>query len=455
MSAEERAALEAKLAAVEDDAGRGAAPVGEDAASGGDSRHVPRALVEELPRTMRCALYKSYGSVWKVLQSMPEYLSPKLTTNTEVLVRVHAASVNPLDWKMMAGNKSLVNRALPFIPGFDVSGVVVQAGLDCRRIRRGDEVYGLANFRRCGTFAEYVIMQEYEVALKPSNLSHAEAAAMPMVGTAAYKALIVDAELRQGQKLLVLGGSGGVGTFAVQLAKVLGAQVAATCSERNMDLLRSLKADFVVNYSDTRWFDVLKGEQFDVILDTVGGVEAWQNCHLVLKEGAGSFVTTCGDDASKKMTVKGLLGTGAAFASRKLLGAFAGPKYYYVNASPDYEVLDALRVILQAGAVRPIIDRVYSLEQVHAAVAHSASGRARGKIVISVVPDEKRPVELWRGDERPVDYSVPPPAEEPPGPLAVADALAAASQMVNSIVSPIKPPAADAPADAGASEHAM
>lgn len=350
-----------------------------------------------------------------LLEVAPERPLPRVRENDEVLVRVHAVGVNRLDVRTMRGDYLALfvgkqkRDALPFVPGLDVSGTVVVAGLDCRRIKKGDQVFGFAQWKRAGGMAEYVLMKEKELVHKPANLTHVEAAALPVAGTAAYKAMIPAGMVDKGHKVLVLGGAGGVGTLAVQLGKRLGAHVACTCSSRHTDLMQRLGADFVIDYTAAKWNELLRGENFDTVVDCVGARDSWKLSQEVLSP-SGTFVNLVADRTNssapdgERLTIKRMIAAGAATVNRKFWSVFGGVNYETVTANPNTEILGALREIAEAQAVAPVIDRVYRLEQAEAAINHVANGHATGKVVISIVPDSDRVRE--EGD-RGVDYSDP------------------------------------------------
>ena len=188
----------------------------------------------------------------------------------EVLIRVHAAGVNPVDWKVREGHlKDVIQHSLPLIPGWDLSGVVEKVGPRVTRFQKGDEVYSRPDIARDGAYAEYIVVRESEVAFKPKSIDHVHAAAVPLAALTAWQALFDTAELQAGQKVLVHAAAGGVGHFAVQLAKWKGAHVIGTVSGKNHDLLRELGADETVDYTTQRFEDVVRG--VDVVLDTIAG----------------------------------------------------------------------------------------------------------------------------------------------------------------------------------------
>ena len=216
---------------------------------------------------MKAFIIDGYGSNEKVrLGEMPE---PKLRDD-DVLVQVHAASVNPLDIKIRDGAfKRILKHRLPLILGNDLAGVVVQAGPRVRRFIPGDEVYACADQDHIGSFAEVIAVKESNLALKPKTLSMEDAASIPLVGLTAWQVLVEKANLKNGQKVLIHAGSGGVGTLAIQLAKHIGATVATTASPANFDLLKQLGADIVIDYKKDKFEELLS--DYDVVFDTQGG----------------------------------------------------------------------------------------------------------------------------------------------------------------------------------------
>jgi NADPH:quinone reductase-like Zn-dependent oxidoreductase len=341
-----------------------------------------------IPSTMRAVIYRNYGST-ENLTLVDNHPIPKLTSKQSVLVKVYATSVNPVDWKMLEGYLSIVqsSRSFPFIPCFDVSGVVVEVGSGCRRIKPGDEVWAMAYYTTCGGCAEYVVLPEKVVAKKPFNLSHIEAASLPLVGETSYQALVHTAGLQKDQKILILGGSTATGSCAIQLAKHIGAFVAATCSTRNVELLEGLGADKVIDYTKEEWFEVLKGEEYDMIYDTVGGLDSWLHSKSILKPSTGIYVTIAGDNQTK-ISLGKALSVGSSILNRKFWSLFGEPRYSYLTTRTTWTDLYEIRKLVEDGAIRPVIDKVYSMEEVAQAFEMSKSGKARGKLVIRSVEDE-------------------------------------------------------------------
>jgi NADPH:quinone reductase-like Zn-dependent oxidoreductase len=222
----------------------------------------------------------------------------------EVLIRVHAAGVNPVDWKIREGYlKDMLHRSLPLVPGWDVSGVVETVGPGVTRLKKGNEVYSRPDIARDGAYAEYIVVRESEVALKPKTIDHIHAAAIPLAGLTAWQSLFDAGKLMTGQKVLIHAAAGGVGSMAVQLAKWKGAYVVGTASEHNHDFLRDLGADEIIDYTKTRFEDAV--HDTDMVFDTIGGdtrKRSWQ----VLKKG-GILVSIISPPSVEEANIHGVL----------------------------------------------------------------------------------------------------------------------------------------------------
>src|ERR1700694_5816446 len=280
----------------------------------------------------------------------------------DLLVRVHAASINPIDWKIRAGHYRLFLRyTLPVILGWDVSGVVEAVGASVVRFKPGDEVFARPDIKRGGTYAEYVAIHESEAARKPRSIDHVHAAAVPLAGLTAWQGLFDKADLRAGQRALVHAAAGGVGHFAVQLAKWKGAFVAGTASGRNEALVRSLGADQVVDYTRERFEDAVA--PVDVVLDTLGG-DVERRSWKVLKRGG---------------TLVSLLDIAAP-----LKGALRLKRGRFLLIKPSAAQLESIAGLIDAGKVKPLVENVFPLAEARRAQELSQSGRVRGKIVLKV-----------------------------------------------------------------------
>jgi NADPH:quinone reductase-like Zn-dependent oxidoreductase len=278
----------------------------------------------------------------------------------EVLVRVHAAGVNPIDWKIRAGYlKEHMPYKLPLIPGWDVSGVVEAVGPGVTAFKRGDEVYAMANVQRNGAYAEYMVVEAPLLAAKPKKLDHIQAAAVPLAALTAWHGLFETVGMKRGLRILVQGAAGGVGSFAVQLAKWKDAYVIGTSSGRNLDLVRSLGADEAVDYSKGPLEKAVN--DVDVVFDTVGG-EAQDQAWKVLKKG-GLMASTVGQPPQDKAASRGAIAK--AIMNR-----------------PDAEALAELAKLLDGGKIKAEIGTRLPMAEARKAHEISQSGHARGKIVL-------------------------------------------------------------------------
>lgn len=304
----------------------------------------------------------------------------------EVLVEVHAAGVNLLDAKIRSGEfKLILPYRLPLILGHDVAGVVVNAGSRVRNFKVGDEVYARVDDFRIGTFAELVPVKEASLALKPRGLTMEEAASIPLVGLTAWQALIEKADLKEGQKVFIQAGSGGVGTFAIQLAKHLGATVATTTSSANAALVKGLGADLVVDYRTQDFEEVLR--DYDVVLNSQDG-KTLEKSLRVLK-GGGKLISISGPpdpEFGKEIAAPGfvklvmrLLSSGIR---RRAQGRGIGYSFLFMKANGKQ--LREISRLIEAGAIRPVMDRVFPFESTNEALAYVEAGRAKGKVVIKI-----------------------------------------------------------------------
>jgi NADPH:quinone reductase-like Zn-dependent oxidoreductase len=280
----------------------------------------------------------------------------------ELLVRVHAAGVNPVDDKLREG--MFGKPKVPFVLGFDVSGVVEKVGEKVTRFKAGDEVFALLDLARGGGYAEYAVVKESAAAAKPKKATHVEAAAVPVAGLTAWQALVDVAKLDRGQTVLIHGGSGGVGTFAVQIAKARGARVIATASAANQDLLRELGADVAVDYKAQRFEDLAK--DVDVVLDPIGG-ETQKRSLDVLKKG-GILVSIVGMPDQELAKSKGVRATG-------------------MLVKPDGDELAVLAKSIDEGKIKVIVSKVFPLADAAKAHEQIHSQHTRGKLVLDVAGD--------------------------------------------------------------------
>lgn len=304
----------------------------------------------------------------------------------DVLVKVHAAGVNLLDAKVRDGEfKLILPYRVPFVLGHDLAGVVVRVGARVTRFKAGDEVYARPADHRIGTFAELVAVREGDLALKPKKVTMVEAASLPLVGLTAWQALVERGALKSGQKVFIQAGSGGVGTFAIQLAKYLGATVATTTSTSNIGLVRTLGANIVVDYKKDDF--AAKLHDYDLVLHSQDR-QALEKSLGVLRPG-GRLVSISGPadpDFAREIGapwfVKLVLRLMSARVRRMARKLDANFSFLFMKASG--EQLQQISALVDAGAIRPVVDKVFPFEATNEALAYVEAGRAKGKVVIEI-----------------------------------------------------------------------
>jgi NADPH:quinone reductase-like Zn-dependent oxidoreductase len=333
----------------------------------------PAPAASGAQENMKAIVYQCYGSP-DVLQLVD--VEKPVPADNEVLVKIHAASVNPLDWHYMRGSPYIMRLGSGLgapddtSMGVDFSGTVEAVGSGVSRFSPGDEVFG----GRGGAFAEYLsIPEDRAVAKKPSNMTFEQAAAVPIAAITALQALRDKGGLQPGQKVLINGASGGVGTFAVQIAKSMGAEVTGVCSTRNVEMVRSIGADHVFDYKKENYTE--SGEVYDLIVDMVGNHSLTANRRALKPEG--TFVIVGG---AKGDWIGPLLGPIKAM----MLSPFVDQEFALLLAQMKQDDMKFLADLMQAGKMTPVIDRNYALSDTPEAVRYSESGRARGKIIITV-----------------------------------------------------------------------
>lgn len=322
---------------------------------------------------MKAIIYTHYGSP-DVLQL--EEVEKPAPRDDEVLIRVHAVSVNAGDLYLLRGEPFLLRlfsglrKPKQKILGADVAGRIEAVGRNVKRFQPGDEVFG--DLSRCGRggFAEYVCARENALVLKPANLTFEQAAAVPVAGVTALQGLRGKGQIKPGQKVLVNGASGGVGTFAVQIAKALGAEVTGVCSTKHVDRVRSMGADYVIDYTQEDF--TTKGQRYDLILAANGYRPLSAYKRALSPEGR--YVMSGGSDAQMFQAI--LLGPWISMVGKQKMGN--------VLAGPDQQDLAFLGELLEGGKVVPVIDRRYPLSEVAQAIRYLEEGHARGKVVITV-----------------------------------------------------------------------
>ena len=304
----------------------------------------------------------------------------------DVLIQVHATAVNQLDSKLRNGEfKPILPYRPPFILGHDVAGVVVRVGPRVRQFKVGDEVYARPDDFRIGTFAELIAVKEDSVAIKPKNITMEEAASIPLVGLTAWQALVENARLKKGQKVFIQAGSGGVGTFAIQLAKHLGATVATTTSAGNMALVKSLGADVVIDYKQDAFEERLSG--YDVVLNSQDGKTLAKS--LGVLQAGGHLISISGppdpqfaEDTKAPWLVKQVMRALSRGTRRQAQRLKVSYTFLFMKARGSQ--LRQITSLIESGAIRPVIDKVFPFESTNEAMAYVESGRAKGKVVIKV-----------------------------------------------------------------------
>ncbi|MBE9036782.1 NAD(P)-dependent alcohol dehydrogenase [aff. Roholtiella sp. LEGE 12411] len=312
---------------------------------------------------MKAVVIRRYGSP-EVLQ-YEDVEQPKIQPE-QLLIKIHASSVNPIDWKIRKGMLSLLTgNKFPMILGFDVAGEVIAVGSQVTRFQPGDSIYGGTGFPG-GAYAEFAVVSENLVAPKPTNLTYEEAAVVPLAALTALQALREQGNIQAGQAVLINGAAGGVGIFAVQIAKALGAEVTGVCSTKNLDFVKSLGADYLIDYKRQ---DFTEGTaQYDIIFDVVGK-RSLSTSKRVLKPN-GVYITT--------------LPTPEIFVQGILTAFIPGQKAKFIIERLNTQDLVYLKDLIEAGKIRVVIDRTYPLAELAAAHTYSETERTVGKIAIAI-----------------------------------------------------------------------
>ena len=315
---------------------------------------------------MKSAQIKGYGSTSDVIEIDQNTPAPNDPSEGKVLVKVKAAGVNPTDWKISEGYmQQIMPLEFPATLGWDFSGIVEKAGAGVSDIKQGDEAYGRASvvFGGSGTFAEMALTNANNIAQKPKTLSHEEAAGLPTVGVTAWQALVDTIGLSRGQKILIHGGAGGVGSIAIQLAKYLGAYVATTVNEKDKQFVKGLGADEIIDYK-TQTFEDLLSHDYYAVLDTVGG-ETYSRSFKILKRGMGIIVSTLEQP------------------NQELMEKF-GVKAIFVFSQVNRERLTKLAQWVDQNNVRINVDKMFPLDDVVKALEYQKDGHPRGKVVLAI-----------------------------------------------------------------------
>lgn len=331
---------------------------------------------------MKAFIIDRYGKQNGMIGEVPD---PAVGVH-DVLIQVHASSVNPLDSKIRTGEfKLILPYTFPLVLGNDLAGVVVRTGSAVKRFKPGDEVYARPPEARIGTFAERIAVNENALALKPSNLDMAEAASIPLAALTAWQALVETAQVKKGQKVLIHAGSGGVGTLAIQLAKHLGAFVATTTSTANVEWVKALGADVVIDYKQQDFANEL--HDYDVVLNSLGA-DVLEKSVKVLKPG-GQLISLSGPPTAQFAQEQGLswvlrqvmrlLSSGIRRRARK-----HGVSYAFLFMRADGVQLKKITSLIEAGSIKPVIDRSFPFESTAEALRYVEQGRSKGKVAITI-----------------------------------------------------------------------
>jgi len=333
---------------------------------------------------MKALILKRYGKANQL--AFADIPRPTIKPD-EILVQVHAVGLNPIDNKIPTGAfKPIIKLQLPAIMGSDVAGVVIEVGSRVTRFKPGDAVFASTFDLDTGTLAEFAVVPERVAALKPENLDFVQAASIPMVGLTSWQALKERARLKSGQKVFIPAGSGGIGTFAIQLAKYLGAKVGTTTSTANIDLVKRLGADEVIDYKKQAFEEVLHG--YDVVLGTVMG-DGIEKSLQILKPKS-SVVSLVGPPDAAFARARGM-----NFLMKFVFGLLSSKiirqakkrdaEYSFLFVHPDGNQLAEIGKLLEAGHIVPVIDKVFPFDQTKEALAYLEEGRAKGKVVVKII----------------------------------------------------------------------
>ncbi|GMB99880.1 alcohol dehydrogenase [Enterococcus sp. DIV0182] len=343
-----------------------------------------------MKNTMKAAVIDTYKQPTPKIKEVP---IPDIRSN-DVLVKIVAASINPIDIKTKDGGlKMLLSYDMPIIMGSDFAGIITAVGEKVTNYSIGDAVYGRVQKNRIGTFAEYIAVDQGAIALKPKNINFEGAASIPLVGLTSYQALHDIMQIQPGQKVMIQGGSGGIGTIAIQLAKYLGAYVATTTSANNFDLVKSLGADYPINYQTTNFAEVL--QDYDYVFDTRGGATL-EAAFKIIKPG-GKVVSIAGLPNYRFGKEYGVpLWKQFAFKmvthNLTKLEKQTQASYTFLFMKPSGTQLDVLRHLIEAKIIKPVIDRIVPLSEVEEALSYSQSGRATGKIILQMTGDSENEI---------------------------------------------------------------
>jgi NADPH:quinone reductase-like Zn-dependent oxidoreductase len=332
---------------------------------------------------MKAFIIERYGKKEKL--HFTEAVEPIVLGN-DVLVQIHAAGVNVLDSKIRDGEfKLILPYKPPFTLGHDVAGVVIKVGSGVSKFKVGDEIYARPKDYSIGTFAELIAIKEDDVAIKPKNLTMEEAASIPLVGLTVWQALIEKANLKKGQKIFIQAGSGGVGTFAIQLAKHMGATVATTTSRANIDMVKSLGADVVIDYKKDDFENILHG--YDVVLNSQDQKSLEKSLRVLKPSGKLISISGPPDTEFAKeigapwylQLIMKILSSGVKKKAKQL-----GVHFSFLFMRAQGVQLNQITKLIESGVIKPVLDKVFPFEQTNEAMSYVETGRAKGKVVVKM-----------------------------------------------------------------------
>ena len=333
---------------------------------------------------MKSLMITKYGDINSSLEEQ-EIAKPVLEEN-QILIKAYSSSFNPIDFKIVRGDfKAMGKVTFPIGTGRDVSGIIEEIGKNIKKFKKGDKVYSRVNESHVGTIAEYVVSNVKDIALIPSNLSFDESASIPLVGLTSYQALEDIAKLSKGEKILIHAGSGGIGTFAIQLAKHLGAHVTTTTSTKNISFVKGLGADKVIDYTSENYLDL--GAVFDVVFDTLGGEHTLNSFKVIKNEGRVISISGAIDGATaEQFGLNKFIRMILAFQARKVTRAASkkNAMYRFLFMSPDGEQLKKIAKLYESGEIKPIIDKTYNFSEAIQALEYLSKGHARGKVIVKI-----------------------------------------------------------------------
>ena len=342
-----------------------------------------------LEANMKSLMITKYGDVNSSLEEQ-EVPKPAVKAN-QILIKTFSSSFNPIDYKIVSGDyKALGKLSFPAGIGRDISGIVDEVGKNVRKFKTGDKVYSRINESFVGTMAEYVLSNVEDTALMPLNLGFDESASIPLVGLTTYQALVDVAKLSKGESVLIHAGSGGIGTFAIQLAKHLGAKVTTTTSAKNVSFVKGLGADKVIDYTSQNYLD--EGAVFDVVYDTIGG-DHTLNSFKVLKERGRvvSIAGTIDSITAEQFGLNKFIRMILAFQGRKVFKTASkmNAKYRFLYMSPNGEQLKKLAKLYESGAIKPVLDKTYKFSESIQALEYLSKGHAKGKVVVKICGEKR------------------------------------------------------------------